>query len=257
MYLRCGERTGGDEASPAVSESEKDDRPRDPEVLRSDRAARRTLPLRVEDQPEWRRLSDAIRRQIAAAVELDASRAQLAELAERAEALAVELERSAAGKRLALVDSSWQNVGGTMAYIPFSPVMGRLNPASIGIEIRQEGSDKVVAEVVLGEVCEGAGGLVHGGVIAAIYDEILASSNMLTKAGGPTGTLTVRYRRPTPLYTPLRFEAWVERVAERKVLTRGHCLVGDTVVSEADAVFVRFSAERQLPGWAPPEAGKG
>ncbi|MFO0687742.1 MAG: PaaI family thioesterase [Myxococcota bacterium] len=228
----------------------------DAEARRQERATRRTRELRVAEQPEWRRLTDAIRRQVAASVEQDASPARLAELAARAEALAADLERTATGKRVALVDSAWQYVDGKMAYLPFSPVMGRLNPASIGLEIQQQGSEKVFAELVLGEVFEGAGGLVHGGVIAAIYDEILASSNMLTKSGGPTGTLTVRYRKPTPLYTTLRFEAWVERVAERKVLTRGHCLVGDVVVSEAEAVFVRFSAERQLPGWAPPETGR-
>ncbi|MBK7947832.1 MAG: PaaI family thioesterase [Deltaproteobacteria bacterium] len=226
------------------------------EDLRRERAGRRTRELRVAEQPAWLRLADAIRRQIAASIEQDAEPDRLAALAERAEALAAELEQSATGKRVALVDSAWQYVDGKMAYLPFSPVMGRLNPASIGLEIRQQGSDKVVADLVLGEVCEGAGGLVHGGVIAAIYDEILASSNMLTKSGGPTGTLTVRYRKPTPLYTPLRFEAWVERVEERKVLTRGHCLVGETVVSEAEAVFVRFTAERQPAGWAPPETGK-
>lgn len=231
--------------------------PRDAEALRRDRAGRRTRELRVAEQPDWLRLADAIRRQVAASVEQDADPEALAALAARAEALAADLEKTATGKRVALVDSAWQYVDGKMAYLPFSPVMGRLNPASIGLEIRQQGSDKVVADLVLGEVFEGAGGLVHGGVIAAIYDEILASSNMLTKSGGPTGTLTVRYRKPTPLYTSLRFEAWVERVAERKVLTRGHCLVDDVVVSEAEAVFVRFSAERQLPGWAPPETGKG
>lgn len=228
---------------------------RDPEGMRRDRAALRTKALRVSDETEWVRLADAIRRQIAACIEQDASPEELSELASRAEALADQLERTATGKRHALLDSAWHLAGATMAYLPFSPVMGRLNPASLGLVIRRESDQKVVAEIVLGESAEGAGGLVHGGAIAAIYDEILASSNMLTKAGGPTGTLTVRYRRPTPLYTPLRFEAWVDRLDARKVHTRGQCLVGDQVVSEAEAIFVRFSAERQLPGWAPPATG--
>ncbi len=142
-----------------------------------------------------------------------------------------------------------------MAYLPFSPVMGRLNPASMGIEIRRVG-DKVVSEVALAEAAEGATGLVHGGVIAAIYDELLASANLMIKAGGPTGTLTVRYRKPTPLYSRLRFEGWVERIDDRKVYTRGHCLAGDLLVSEAEAIFVRFSVDRQIAGWNPPVTGK-
>lgn len=232
------------------------DRPLDPEALRRERAARRTQPLRVEALPEWRRLADAIRRQIGASLELDVDPSRLADLAERAEALARELERSAGGKRLALVDSAWeQNDRAAMAYLPFSPIMGSLNPASFGIEI-QRVADKVVSEIALAEAAEGATGLVHGGVIAAIYDELLASANLMIRAGGPTGTLTVRYRKPTPLYSPLRFEGWIERVDERKVHARGHCLLGDLLVSEAEAIFVRFSADRQIAGWTPPSTGK-
>ncbi|MEZ4330795.1 MAG: PaaI family thioesterase [Myxococcota bacterium] len=224
-------------------------------MRRAERAARRTEPLRVAEQPEWRRLSQAIRRQIAAVVELDADRAALTRLAERAEALAAELEQRAPGKRIALVDSAWENEQGTMAYLPFSPIMGALNPASIGIEIRQQ-DDRVVSEIRLDEVAEGAGGLVHGGVISGIYDELLAAANLMIKSGGPTGTLTIRYRRPTPLYTWLRFEAWVDRTDERKVYAKGHCRVGAEIVTEAEAVFVKFTPDWKKAGWQPPEPGR-
>lgn len=231
-------------------------RPVDPDALRSARAERRTQALRVEAQPEWRRLADAIRRQIAASLELDADPAALSDLAVQAEQLAGRLEAHAHGKRLALVDSAWeQNERAAMAYLPFSPIMGSLNPASYGIEIRRVG-DKVVSEIALAEPAEGATGLVHGGVIAAIYDEVLAAANLMIKAGGPTGTLTVRYRKPTPLYAPLRFEAWVDRLEDRKVHVHGHCLLGEQRLTEAQAVFVRFSPERQLAGWTPPGTGR-
>lgn len=230
--------------------------PRDPEALRRERAARRTQALRVDDLPEWRRLSVAIRRQIAASLELDADPGTIAKLADQAERLATALETNAPGKRLALVDSAWEeNDRAAMAYLPFSPVMGSLNPASFGIEIRRVG-DKVVSEVELAEPTEGATGLVHGGVIAAIYDELLAAANLMIKAGGPTGTLTVRYRKPTPLHSPLRFEAWVDRLEDRKVHVHGHCLLGDQRVSEAEAIFVRFAPDRPLAGWTPPGTGR-
>lgn len=229
--------------------------PLDPDALRRERAARRIAPLRIQEQATWQRLSDAIRRQIHAVLEQDADETQLARLAEQAEALAEALEASASGKRVALVDSAWESEPGEMSYLPFSPIMGRLNPASIGIVIRREG-EKVVSEVRLAEPVEGATGLVHGGVIAGIYDELLAAANLMIKAGGPTGTLTVRYRRPTPLYARLRFEGWVERIDDRKVYTRGQCLAGEQVVSEAEAIFVRFAPDRQLTGWQPPETGR-
>jgi acyl-coenzyme A thioesterase PaaI-like protein len=229
--------------------------PADPDALRRERAARRTAPLRNTEQATWQRLSDAIRRQIRAVVEQDADEARLRRLAEQAEALAEALEESASGKRVALVDSAWETEPGEMSYLPFSPIMGRLNPASIGVVIRREG-EKVVSELRLAEPVEGATGLVHGGVIAGIYDEVLAAANLMIKAGGPTGTLTVRYRRPTPLYSLLRFEGWVERIDDRKVHTRGHCLAGEQVVSEAEAIFVRFAPDRKIAGWQPPETGR-
>lgn len=248
-----GSNGGVEERSPSAERAT--DRATQGEARRAERAARRSTALRVAEQSDWRRLADAIRRQIAASIELDVEPSELAGLAERAEALALALEARAQGKRVALVDSAWENEAGTMAYLPFSPIMGTLNPASVGIEIRQE-ADRVVTEIRFDEVVEGAGGLVHGGVIAGIYDELLAAANLMIKSGGPTGTLTIRYRRPTPLYTPLRFEAWVDRTDERKVYAKGHCRVGDTILTEAEAIFVKFTPDWKKAGWQPPEPGR-
>lgn len=228
----------------------------DHERRRAERAALRTEQLRVRELPEWRRIASAIRRQIAASVELDASPERLALLAAEAERVAGELEQSATGKRKALVDSAWESEERGMAYLPFSPIMGALNPASIGLDIRRE-TDRVVAEVRLAEPVEGGTGLVHGGVIAGIYDELLAAANLMIKSGGPTGTLTVLYRRPTPLYAPLRFEGWVEKTDAKKVYAKGHCLLAGDVLSEAEAIFVKFTPARQLSvGWQPPGMGQ-
>jgi hypothetical protein len=53
-----------------------------------------------------------------------------------------------------------------------------------------------------------------------------------------TGTLTVRYRSPTPLHTPLRFEGELERVEGRKNFTVGRCYAGDLVTAEAEGIFI-------------------
>lgn len=231
-------RTDNTEASPD----------QEADAQRADRLARRTQDLRLADHPDWQRLSDGIRRQIAASIELDADAEQIRVLADQATALAEALEAAALGKRVALVESGWKGQGEIMAYLPFSPIMGTLNPASLGIEVRAEG-DKAVAEIRLGEVVEGGTGLVHGGVIAAIYDEVLAAANILKQVGGPTGTLSVKYRKPTPLYDVLRFEGWVEKIEGRKIQTRGRCLVGDQVVTEAKALFIGFDLDPKASDW--------
>jgi hypothetical protein len=42
---------------------------------------------------------------------------------------------------------------------------------------------------------------VHGGLIAAVLDEALGMANYVAGMGAMTGTLTVRYSKPTPLNT--------------------------------------------------------
>ena len=70
--------------------------------------------------------------------------------------------------------------------------------------------------------------------------------------------LTSSPEAPQPLRVVVNAtKGWVERLDERKVHVRGHCLLGDLVVSEAEAVFVRFSADRQIAGWTPPGTGQG
>jgi acyl-coenzyme A thioesterase PaaI-like protein len=212
---------------------------------REARAARRTEDMSLSDHPDWLRLAEAIRRQIVACVEMDAEPETIANLAEQAELLATALESEAKGKRFGLVEAMWGEIGDAMDYLPFSPIMGRLNPASSGLRVRREG-ERAVGRVVLDETAEGAVGLSHGGVISGIWDEVLASANAVKQTGGPTGRLTIKYRKPTPLYEPLVYEAWVERIDERKVFVRGECRIEgqDVVLTEAEGIFIRL----RVPG---------
>jgi acyl-CoA thioesterase FadM len=58
--------------------------------------------------------------------------------------------------------------------------------------------------------------------------------------GGPTKSLAVRYRRPTPLHTPLRYVAHVHAVEERVVRVRGALVDADgTVYVEGEAEVAR------------------
>jgi hypothetical protein len=57
-----------------------------------------------------------------------------------------------------------------------------------------------------------------------------------------TGTLTLRYRQPTPL-GDLRTEAWIDRTEGHKTWAKGHVIGPDGVTVEAEGVFI-------LPKWA-------
>ncbi|MEC9034633.1 MAG: PaaI family thioesterase [Actinomycetota bacterium] len=104
-----------------------------------------------------------------------------------------------------------------------------------------DGKEVVVGEVVFDQTREGPPRTVHGGMMAAVFDDVL--SGVLSGAGATgsvTGKLTIRYRRPTPINTDLRFEAWIDHQQGRRLTAHAHCLSNGEVTAEAEALFVRI-----------------
>ncbi|WP_246081530.1 PaaI family thioesterase [Nocardioides litoris] len=101
---------------------------------------------------------------------------------------------------------------------------------------------RVTCDFHLGAAYEGPPTLVHGGVLALVLDQVLGEAAGAGGRPGMTGTLTLTYRRPTPL-GDLRTEAWIERTEGHKTWARGHVVGPDGVTVEAEGVFI-------LPRWA-------
>ncbi len=59
-----------------------------------------------------------------------------------------------------------------------------------------------------------------------------------------TGTLTIRYRRPTPLHVELRFEGRVDRVEGRKIFTRAELYAEEGLTAEAEGIFISVDRSR-------------
>jgi len=192
------------------------------------------------ERVEWQRLANALRRCIDATTTLAGDAGALASLSRRAEDLADEMATLSGARGVALFGGGAESAAGAIsAGVPFSPVMGQLNPIAPPLVLHRDG-DTVTGTVTLGSPYQGAPGLVHGAIVAAIYDEVLALANMLNGPSGPTARLSVQFRKPTPLHTPLRFEARTDRVDDRKVVAKGRCLAGDVVVSEAEGLYIRI-----------------
>lgn len=122
-------------------------------------------------------------------------------------------------------------------YLPRSPVVGTASPLSPGLEWEVI-DDHVHTRGRFGAAYEGPPGFVHGGMVALAFDEVLGIVNIATGNPGMTGTLTVRYRHPTPLYAEVLFEAWVERVEGRRIISRGTLHHGDVLCAEAEGLFI-------------------
>jgi Thioesterase superfamily len=129
--------------------------------------------------------------------------------------------------------------------MPFDPIMGPLNPIAPPIVFSMDG-ERSRGLVQFGTAYEGPPGCVHGGVLALAFDQVLNVANLMAGAVGPTKRLTLTFRKPTPLYTDLVFEGWVEQRSAREVHTRGRLLRGDIVTVEAEGVFALLSPERVM-----------
>lgn len=136
--------------------------------------------------------------------------------------------------------------GDTVSHFDECFVSGQQNPLGIAVDVRREG-DEMVAEVELGPAFEGAPGRSHGGIVAAIFDDILGY--LLTMIGQPgfTGELTVRYHAPTPIQQPLQFRARVTGRQGRKITTEAEAYANGDVVARATATFVAVELDRVRP----------
>jgi hypothetical protein len=118
-----------------------------------------------------------------------------------------------------------------------SPVVGQSNVVAPPLRIWVDG-ETVRGEGSFGAAYEGPPGHVHGGFIAAAFDEVLGATQSLTEQSGMTGTLTVRYRRPTPLFRTLEFRGRLDRVSGRKIIASATLHAGETLCADAEAIFV-------------------
>ena len=130
-----------------------------------------------------------------------------------------------------------------MDFFPYSPVIGRLHPASPPAEFWVEG-EEIHGRMNLSAVYAGPPGIVHGGIIAEVFDELLGTVNVVNGRGGYTGSLNVRYRKPTPLMEDISLRAWPSGSEGRKLYVSGEMVFDGQVTASAEGVFIR--ANRQL-----------
>ena len=122
--------------------------------------------------------------------------------------------------------------------MPFSPVIGRSNPVSArftfdAVDGRIEGHGTIPVRFV------GAPQTAHGGYVATVLDELMGVVNFLNGEGAFTGTMTVRYHRPTPIGQPLELHAEMLDANGRKIRSRAEIRCRGEVTASAEAVFIR------------------
>ncbi len=200
-----------------------------------------------------RRLADAMRLVIERLVPSDAPEAELRAAADGLERYADALRAHPRLKK-AVGHAESANAGDVGAFFDQSPLIGLANPLAPPIVVGQSGERSAAATVTFGSAYEGPPGSVHGGFVAAAFDEVLGFVQSLSGGSGFTGTLTVRYRQPTPLHEPLYFTAEIVRVEGRKIFTEGRLTADVGLCAEAEAIFITVDPSKIAPLLARREA---
>lgn len=188
------------------------------------------------------RLAEAVRGVVHRLVQIDAPVEVLAQAADQAETvLALLGEHHQRSMYEGFAESA--NAGEPGGFFDHSPMLGRANPLAPPIELTYEG-DRILGRATFGAAYEGPPGCVHGGYIAAAFDELLGSTQSLAGTPGMTGRLTVHYRSPTPLHVELTFEGRLVNVSGRKILTRGELRAGEVLCADAEGLFISIDFAR-------------
>ena len=131
---------------------------------------------------------------------------------------------------------------GAADYRQLSPYRGPANPVAPPMVITSTGSGteaRFVGDVHVPAMYEGPPKCVHGGFLAGLFDEIMGATQAAAPGGaGLTGRLVVRYRRPTPIDTPLRFTSWIERTSKSFTSVAAQCHNGEQLTAEATGLFM-------------------
>lgn len=134
--------------------------------------------------------------------------------------------------------------GAPMTSYDDRPVSGRSSPWGLDLAIRREGREAVV-RLTLRSAHEGAPNRSHGGIVAALFDDVYGFVLDLEQQAGFTGELGIRYRAGTPIGVPLECRVRLDDRAGRKLFMSGDLIdtTTGTTVATSTATFIAIDPE--------------
>lgn len=125
-------------------------------------------------------------------------------------------------------------------------VCGRKNPKGLYLTFYDNGENEVQTDFKLGDDYQGYPGVVHGGIVAAILDEVVGRVAMIHDHHHlmMSVVLQVKYRHPVPTHTDLRAVGRVVRLRGRLGKAEGGIYLPDgTLAAEAELTLADVPAE--------------
>lgn len=197
------------------------------------------VPLDDETRAEEQRLADALRRVLNRIVLVRPTAEQLRTAADQALAFADHLDTLPARLGDGVISEAGLRPNDHLRH---SPLAGTANAVAPPVTLwkQPDPQDAELAWTTEGHVTfdaayEGPPGHVHGGFVAAMFDELLGRSQA---SAGFTKFITVTYHLPTPLRRELSLRGWVDRVEGRKRWIKGTCHLDGVLLTEGEGLFI-------------------
>ncbi len=140
----------------------------------------------------------------------------------------------------------------------FCFVCGLDNPYGLHLAFYEQETGDIQAEITVPEQFQGYPGMVHGGVIAALLDEV--TGRVYMHGDSPrfmvTAKLTIRYRKPVPVGEQIRLVGRPGSDNGRVASATGQIFDSSgTLLAEAEATYMNIppanlaSVDMEAVGW--------
>jgi len=181
--------------------------------------------------PELTELASALRELTSTVVSLEHAPPELAELTATLRAAQQRLAAHApADPRPRVGDDATPD---QRVYVDHGRGIGDFNPVFPRYELDSDPDGTAHGSVTFPVCYEGPPGIVHGGFLAVFFDCVLQQLNCDLGLAGKTAELTMRFRRPTPLLTPLTVHA--ERTVDGdRIQSHAELRLGEKLLCECD-----------------------
>ena len=148
-----------------------------------------------------------------------------------------------------MIDPAWLN---DRSEFQQNFVHGLRNASGLQLQYHLEGG-RIVTTWTADDRHAGFPGVVHGGLIAAVLDDVMGRWAALHHRFLVTARLAVRYRDAAPLGVPLRVEGWSTRLLRRALHAEGRVLTPDGgSVAEATGTYLPLPQQlrrRMVAAW--------
>lgn len=124
-------------------------------------------------------------------------------------------------------------------------VCGLENPIGLKMAFYEDDEGRVVANFTTRDEHQGYPGVVHGGIVTALLDEVLGRVAIASERWMVTGRLNIRFRRPIPLGETLTIVGEAVNWKKRTLEARGEIrLANGQLGAEAAGTFLEIPPER-------------